>query len=43
MLKTDERGRPILGTNETMLVQNTDIVDTSVSGDTVSVTATHLL
>lgn len=36
-LKTDESGRPILGTNETMLVQNTDIVETSVSGDTVSV------
>ncbi len=36
-LKTDESGRPILGTNETMLVQNTDIVEMSVSGDTVSV------
>lgn len=36
-LKTDESGRPILGTNETMLVQNTSIVETSVSGDTVSV------
>lgn len=36
-LKTDESGRPILGTNETMLVQNTNIVETSVSGDTVSV------
>lgn len=36
-LKTDENGRPILGTNETMLVQNTDIVETSVRGDTVLV------
>lgn len=36
-LKTDESGKPILGTNETMLVQNTDIVEMSVSGDTVSV------
>lgn len=36
-LKTDESGRPVLGTNETMLVQNTNIVETSVSGDTVSV------
>lgn len=36
-LKTDESGRPILGSNETMLVQDTDIVETSVSGDTVSV------
>lgn len=36
-LKTDESDRPLLGTNETMLVQDTDIVETSVSGDTVSV------
>lgn len=36
-LKTDENGRPSLGTNETMLVQDTDIVDVSVSDDTVSV------
>lgn len=36
-LKTDKSGRPVLGTNETMLVQNTDIVEASVSGDVVSV------
>lgn len=36
-LKIDESGRPVLGSNETMLVQNTDIVETSVSGDAVSV------
>lgn len=36
-LKTDENGKPSLGTNETMLVQDTDIVDVSVNDDTVSV------
>lgn len=36
-LKTDESGRPLLGTNETMLVQNTDIVEAVASGDVVSV------
>ncbi len=36
-LKTDESGRPMLGTNEAMLVQNTDIVEASVRGDVVSV------
>ncbi len=36
-LKTDESGRPVLGTNEAMLVQNTDIVEASVRGDVVSV------
>lgn len=36
-LKADESGRPLLGTNETMLVQDTDIVEASVSGDVVSV------
>ena len=36
-LKTDESGRPLLGTNETMLVQDTDIIEASVNGDIVSV------
>ena len=36
-LKTDEIDRPVLGTNETMLVQNTDIVETTVNNDVVSV------
>ena len=36
-LKVNESGRPILGTNETMLVQNTDIVETTVNNDVVSV------
>ncbi len=30
-LKTDESGRPLLGTNETMLVQDTDIIEASVN------------
>lgn len=36
-LKTDENGRPTLGTNETMLVKNTDMVETTVNNDVVSV------
>lgn len=36
-LKTDESGRPLLGTNDTMLVQDIDIVEASVSDDIVSV------
>lgn len=36
-LKIDESGKPILGTNETMLVGNTGIVEASVNEDVISV------
>ncbi len=36
-LKTDESGRPLLGTNETMLIQDTEIVEASVNEDVISV------
>lgn len=36
-LKTDEDGRPVLGTHSQMLVQNTDVVDAFVNNGVVSV------
>ncbi len=36
-LKTDESGRPLLGTNETMLIKDTEIVEASVNEDVISV------
>lgn len=37
VLKTDENGRTVLGTNSSMLVHNTDTIDISVQEDIVSV------